>query len=183
MESKWHQMEVPNCSKIKSKWRAIERATERSEGASEWVVANCHAVSCMQRTCSISIEIFLKLWASKKKSLCESYLNQINIRSFESIALPVPYQDRFMLSAPKPIKTNAFSTFSLKLTFSFHTSFWTSFWVSLGSLLAPFWLPKGLLDLPNCFQMEPKCAKMEVQNWSKLKKTQFSETLHFSIVF
>ena len=59
-------------------------------------MANCHAVSCMQRTCSISIEIFLKLWASKKKSFCESYLNQINIRSFESIALPVPYQDRFL---------------------------------------------------------------------------------------
>ena len=127
-------------------------------------MANCHAVSCMQRTCSISIEIFLKLWASKKKSFCESYLNQINIRSFESIALPVPYQDRFMQNAAV---AREIATFSSKLLFHFHTSFWTSFWVPFGPLLAPLWLPKSLPDAPKRLQMHPKCSKMEDQNGSK----------------
>ena len=147
MESKWHQMEVPNCSKIKSKWRA-----------SEWVVANCHAVSCMQRTCSISIEIFLKLWASKKKkSLWKlSQSNQHKIfwvyRASRSLSRQVP---------KNPLVVRARATFSSKLPFHFHTSFWTSFWVPFGPLLAPLWLPKGLPDSPKRLQMHPKCSKME----------------------
>ena len=118
MEPKWHQMEVPNCSKIKSKWRAIERATERSEGASEWVVANCHAVSCMQRTCSISIEIFLKLWASKKKkSLWKlSQSNQHKIfgvyRASRSLSRQVS-KTCFWLEPEHTFRANSMSKFGL----------------------------------------------------------------------
>ena len=172
-------MEVPNCSKIKSKWRAIERATERSEGASEWVVANCHAVSCMQRTCSISIEIFLKLWASKKKSLCESYLNQINIRSFESIALPVPYQDRFLKRCCGSSESNIFVKIALPFPYLILDLILGAFWTSFGSTLAPK-RPPGLPKTP------PDASKM-LQNGGperiKIKKATFSKNTHFSNVF
>ena len=168
MESKWHQMEVPNCSKIESKWRA-----------SEWVVANCHAVSCMQRTCSISIEIFLKLWASKKKSLCESYLNQINIRSFESIALPVPYQDRFLKCGPGSRNNSFFNKVALQFPYLILDLISGAFWTSFGSTLAPK-RPPGLPKTP------PDASKM-LQNGGpkqiKTKKHTFSKNTHLSSVF
>ena len=101
------------------------------------------------------------------------------IDCYDSNALPVPYQDRFMLSAPNPYKYNVCSTFSLILTLNIHISFWISFWVSLGPLLALLWLPKGFPDPPQVPKWCPNAPKWR----SKTNQNQKSHILEKYTVF
>ena len=94
-----------------------DRASDRAKRGSERVSRD--EVSCGSQTQKMILVLLLSILFEalglQEKSFCESYLNQINIRSFESIALPVPYQDRFIKCCSGSRNNSFFGKVELRL--------------------------------------------------------------------
>ena len=140
-------------------------------------------VSCGSQTQKMILVLLLSILFEalglQEKSFCESYLNQINIRSFESIALPIPCQDRFLKCGPRTRNRSFFVKIGPPIPYLVLDLILGASKATFGAILVPQRPPGRPTKAPNGAKMLPNGGSKRIE----ITKATFSGNTRFSNVF